>query len=350
MSNFIFRINRIKKMRILHAPVNCAGQAYILSRAQRRLGYKSDVLIFNQNYLDYKCDINLELANKKRINRYVVYIRNLIYCLRNYDVFHFHCGLSLLPNNLDLPILKFFGKKTIMQYWGSDIMQLDIAEKYTQWSFKELKEIYPNIDDSKQRQKIIRINSLVSQSIVGSPTLLMYSPKSIVVDKAIRLLDFPFIGVKNNNNNLTILHAPTHRKIKGTEDILKTIDRLKKEHFQFNFVLVEKKEHDEVIGYYNQADIIIDQLRQGPYGTLGTECMTLGKPVICWCNREIKNKYFLDCPVVIADRKTLYRELKKLVQNPRLRQKLAKQGRKYVEKNHDSVKIARKLIRIYQKV
>ena len=97
-------------MKVLHAPENIAGQASIIAKAQGALGVESDVLVFGQNVFDYKCDINLNLNTKPIIIKVPILMINFIKCLFKYDVFHFHFGASLLPYNIDLPILKIFRK------------------------------------------------------------------------------------------------------------------------------------------------------------------------------------------------------------------------------------------------
>ena len=57
---------------MLHAPENPAGQASTIVRSERELGIESDLLIFNQNYLDYDCDINLSLSEKLYASVYLV--------------------------------------------------------------------------------------------------------------------------------------------------------------------------------------------------------------------------------------------------------------------------------------
>src|SRR3990167_8876566 len=94
-----------KTLRILHSPVNSAGQAYLISRAQRKLGFKSDVIVFYQNFLDYENDKSLEIDKKPVFYRELIMLWNFLQCLLRYDIFHFHCGLSLLPYHWDLPIL-----------------------------------------------------------------------------------------------------------------------------------------------------------------------------------------------------------------------------------------------------
>lgn len=203
-------------MKILHAPENIAGQVSIISRAQRALGVKSDVLVFNQNIFNYECDVNLNLYNKPRIVKEVLLVLNFVRCLFKYNLFHFHFSNSLLPYNWDLPILKLFGKKIIMHYWGSDVIQGDIAINYYLFHMAEdLKKIYSN--DDKKREKISKINEYVDVSIVGDYSLSPFSPDSIVIRQAIDLTKLPFVGCETKRKIVKIVHAASDRKKKGNK-------------------------------------------------------------------------------------------------------------------------------------
>jgi glycosyltransferase involved in cell wall biosynthesis len=333
-------------MKVLHAPANVAGQASIISRAERSQGIKSDVLIFNQDYLEYECDYNLHLNKYPLIVRLMIIFGTFIFCLFKYDIFHFHYGLSLLPFNLDLKMYRFFNKKTLMHYWGSDIIQTDLSKKYTLLNEKIFDEIYPNINNDEKREKIKKTNSLVDVSIVGDYSLLPFSPGSRVIRQAIDLLSLPYVGCVPKNDLITIIHAPTRRGLKGTDYIISVIDQLKTEGFPIEFILVEKKPHREALEIFKKADIIVDDILQGPYGILTIECMALGKPVLDHIHESLVHHY-PGLPVINTTPDTLYSNLKELIKNPNLRIVIGERGREYVETHHDSNLIARQLIETY---
>src|SRR5659263_588252 len=291
-------------MKVLHAPYNISGQASMIAKAQRELGIESDVLVFDQNYIDYYCDINLSLSGKSIIIKNYLMMINFVKCFFKYDIFHFHFGFSLLPNNYDLPILKLFGKKTLMHYWGSDIRQSDIAIKYVHFkTLEELQKVYPAKDDDYKRK----------------------------------------------NEKIKIVHAPTAREKKGTNYVIAVIERLKQEKYNIDFILVEHKTHDEALEIYKKCDIIIDQIVLESHGTLAMEGMALGKPVLCRIDEEFVKDY-QDIPLVRTDPDNIYKNLKLLIENPDMRKSLGEKGRKYVEDVHDSKKIAEQLIKLYKSI
>jgi glycosyltransferase involved in cell wall biosynthesis len=335
-------------MRVLHAPVNMAGQATIISESLQNLGVESDVLVFNKHPFGYEGEKSLSLKNRLWIGEKIsILIYNFIRCTIIYDVFHFHFGLSLLPRNIDLPILNLLRKKTVMHYWGDDIRQNDIAVKYTCLSREDLAEVYTQRVDDAQRQKVRKLNKYIDASIVGDYSLLSYAPKSIVIKQAIDLSRWDYVGAGGKRVLIKIVHAPSNQRIKGTKYILSAIRRLKDEGKEIDFILLENMSNQQVRDHCKDADIVIDQLLLESYGIFAIECMALGKPVLCRIDDHFI-KYYSDIPIVVTDPETLYDNLKMLIQDPKLRQDLGEKGRRFVEKVHDSREIARQLIDLYK--
>jgi hypothetical protein len=338
-------------MRILHAPKNVAGQASMISRAQRKLGHTSDVMVFNQNRFNFECDINVGLDEYRAPLRPFIKLKYFMRVVRRYDVFHFHYGTSLLPWNLDLyyfaTIGRKLGKRVIMHYWGSDVIQIDLAKRYTLIPEATLHDIFPLNDDDKKRKEIGRTNSLVDLSIVGDYSLLPFSPKSLVVRQALDHHAIPFIGAGECDGAIRVVHAPTNRDIKGTSHIIKVIDRLRSEGMPLELVLVENLPHDEAMEVYKTAEIVVDDILQGPYGIFAMECMALGKPVLGRIDPSL-SQYYPGLPIISTTPETLHHDLMQLALDRQRRKDLGIKGREYIEKNHDSGMIAAQLVSLYE--
>jgi len=333
-------------MRVLHAPENIAGQATIIAEAQRRHGITSKVLVFQPSVYKFKYDYSLNLQSKNLVSKILTVFVAFISSIFQYDVFHFHYGKSFLPTNVDMLILRIFGKKVFMHFWGSDVIQSDIARQYTLFSQELFRQVYPHLNDIQTRKKIRRINKWAEKSIVGDYSLLPFSPESVVIRQAIDLSSLPFTGSINCGGSVKVVHAPTNRIIKGTDFIIKEIERLINDGFKIELILVENKKHEEAIEIYKKGDIIIDDILQGPYGILAIECMALGKPVLCRIDPKLK-KYYSDLPIVDTPPEMIYDNIKFLITHPEVRAELGLKGRQYVENNHDSQVVAKKLIDLY---
>lgn len=325
-----------------------AGQATILSESLRELGVESDVLLFNRHPFGYRGEKSLDLKERRWIGEKIAVLAyNFLRCVIDYDVFHFHFGLSLLPGNIDLPFLKLMGKKIVMHYWGDDIRQNDVAVKYTCLSREDLRELYPERVDELQRKKVEKLSKYVNKSIVGDYQLLPYSPQSIVIKQAIDLGRWDYVGAGKESGAVKIVHAPSNQKIKGTKHILSAINRLKDDGVNIDFVLLENMSNEQVKEHCKKADIVVDQLLLESYGIFAIECMALGKPVLCRIDNEFI-KYYPDVPIMITDPDNLYDNLNKLIEDTALREELGRKGRNFVEMVHDSHKIAVQLLDLYK--
>ncbi|MCM3100037.1 glycosyltransferase [Priestia megaterium] len=113
-------------------------------------------------------------------------------------------------------------------------------------------------------------------------------------------------------------------------------------------MLVENMSHKSVMEIYRQADIIIDQLCIEAFGMLSLERMALGKPVICYIPEDLIETYASELPIINANPKTIYNQLRSIISNGELLRNLGEKGRVYVERHHDSIKIAHQLKSLYE--
>ena len=339
----------MKQYRVLHAPINIAGQASMISKGQRELGIKSDVLCHNSNVLNYPCDFVLNLNEKKLSVHLYKRMKIFFYCLKNYDIFHFHFGMTLLPKHMDLYLLKMLGKKTIMHYWGSDVIQFGKIGEFSRIDKKDVADRIAKCDDATKAKMTQWMRKHVDVTIVGDYSLLPYSPTSIVVRQAIDIQGFPFVGAEWKGGAVRIVHAPTCRALKGTDHIIKAVERLKSEGYQIDFILVENMSNQQAIEIYRSADIVVDDVVLGPYGILAIECMAMGKPVLDFIHEKFVGHYH-DLPIVNTSPEMVYENLKQLINDPLRRESLGRQGRKYVEDNHDAVVVARSISEIYDRL
>jgi glycosyltransferase involved in cell wall biosynthesis len=139
---------------------------------------------------------------------------------------------------------------------------------------------------------------------------------------------------------IRVLHAPNHRGAKGTEFILRAVEKLKTEGLDVELILAERISNDEVRRLMRDVDILADQLILPGYGLNAIEGMASGLPVIA--NLEDRSatgvfrrySFLNECPIVSASPETFLDVLRTLVKNRALRQALERAGRVYVEKYH----------------
>ena len=111
---------------------------------------------------------------------------------------------------------------------------------------------------------------------------------------------------------------------------------------------MEGKTQEEAFEIYKTADIIVDQVFVGIYGVFSIECMAMGKPVVCYIDPRMKERYPEELPVISADRDEVEQRIEELILDGRKRRECGMAGRAYVENYHDYRAVAWLLKGIYE--
>jgi hypothetical protein len=264
---------------------------------------------------------------------------------RFFDLFHYHYGLSILPNHRDIKILRSLGKPVVMHHWGNDVRTREMATVNNRF-------VYTGDcpDSDKVHRDLTTLKEYITDAIVQDyevyPYVAPYYKRVHVIPIAINMRLFkpyyPDVDVRKP----TILHAPTNQDFKGTQYIEQAIEKLKLER-NFNYIRVEKMEHQKAIALYKKADIIIDQILCGSYGLLSVEGMAYGKPVVAYIREDLAAREDAP-PIHNANPETIYDVLKYLIDHPEVRHRSGVAGREYVKRSHDSNVVIKKIMDVYQ--
>lgn len=136
-----------------------------------------------------------------------------------------------------------------------------------------------------------------------------------------------------------VIHTPNHRGFKGTEFVVDAVERLRAEGLQVELVLLERVPNERVREVMATADILAEQFLIG-YALSGIEGMASGLAVMSNLESEFYTRIFRrfsfldECPILSTSPETLTANLRALVTNPALRERLGRAGRAYVEKYH----------------
>lgn len=139
---------------------------------------------------------------------------------------------------------------------------------------------------------------------------------------------------------LIVFHAPNHRRIKGTDLLIRACDELKAEgRDDFELVIYERRPNREVLAAMRDADIVADQFLGGGYALFAMEAMALEKPVLCYLRPDLKelwdrDSWGLECPIVDTPRHGIKDRLRWLMDHPEQRADLGRRGRAFVERYH----------------
>ena len=344
-----------RPLRIYYGPVNVVNGGRHLADVQRELGHFADFIVYWEGPIEAGgADFNFRIKGERRFVQVWTRLCFFLICLARYRVFHFYAGHSLLPWNLDLPVLRLFRKKLVMTYCGSDVRQTSVeASRNPYWKLIDDPQNKPERDAGKIR--MMRWHRLWVHRVTGSRNLYAHIrkvfPERQVVSHlfANNLLDLGRFPINEGTRDVPlIVHAPSQPRRKGTEYIEAVIDELTAEGYRFSYRRVEHLTQPEAFRVYTEeADIIIDQLLFGGVGSLCFEGMAAGKPVVGYLLEEVKGQFAPDIPLVNVTLDTLKERLIHLITHPDVRVELGRLGRAFAERHCDRQKTGRAMNELY---
>ncbi len=347
-------------LKILHCPTPTGGNSYGMAQGERGIGLDSTVMYYNKTWLDYPCDLNLQLNRSNQLSKYYKAISFFIKALCTYDVFHFNFGISLLSHphrglfGIDLPIYRWIGKKVIVTYNGCDArLQQDCgACQKADIRNKEEGACRIGLNDIEKQKRIRKFRKYADHIFALNPDLLRYLPKAEFLPYTISDFSKLCPNKRRCTNKFKIVHAPTSQQVKGTFYIQKAVDRICSEYKDVEFSLIQNVPNAKARLLLQQADVIIDQLLIGWYGGLAVEAMALEIPVICYIHEEDLNfippKMRDELPIIKASPNNIYKVLKETIEDRENLSLTGERSRAYVEKWHDPVKIAKRMKEVYE--
>ncbi|BDM79496.1 glycosyltransferase family protein [Acaryochloris marina] len=355
------------------------GNPQGLSKALNKLGIDSKSLALTQNYFNYKPDYVLWSKTDGLILREIKRLILLIKVLFLYDIIHYNFGTTIAyptwvikaHKNYIKAIIRFFyrqycwnlqlielniysllNKKIFITYQGNDARQGDFCLKNFEFNIASQvdDEFYNPESDALKRIMIQRMSKYCREVYALNPDLMHVLPKKtkFIPYSHVFLDEWTPHYNQLENRKLRIGHAPSNRKVKGTDIILNSLACLEKEGYEFELILVEGVSNSEAKKLYASVDVLIDQIFAGWYGGLAVEAMALGKPVLVYI-RELDLKFVPtemvnDFPFIQVNPNNIESKLRMILELPRKDLlALAKKSRAFVEKWHNPLDIASKI-------
>jgi glycosyltransferase involved in cell wall biosynthesis len=137
------------------------------------------------------------------------------------------------------------------------------------------------------------------------------------------------------------VRAHNGRNLKGTPAIVAAIERLRSEGVNVRLEFATGLPNTEVRFLQAQADVIVDQLNHGRYGATAREGMMLGRPTVCYINKnepvgEVNLESIETCPLVSADESSIHAVLRELLGNAEKRKEISHNSREFALKWHSA--------------
>lgn len=339
-----------RALRVFLGPVNYGTQAGVLASKLRELDVWAESITYSDGF-DRKTDQVINEPQTTSWKLITLFLRIRFFFRFNTFVFFF--GRTLLPQNLDLPFYRFFGKKVFIEYLGWDAQQAIYSiEKYRHTNAQYYKD---KPLDELQNEDIVKAKRIEKQAkyahtqIVCAPYL-----SEFVEDSVLLPLAFPCEQIRaspkqyTNGKTLRILHAPTHKGNKGTEFIEEALVRLRHNGYSFDYARIENVPHKELQKAYDDADLFIDQLLIGWYGTASIEAMAKGCPTVCFLRDSYSEHcpYYDKIPIINANPDSIYEILLQVFQGEFDLGRISYESLKFVHDVHSDSQVAARLLNI----
>ncbi|MDQ0207863.1 glycosyltransferase [Alkalicoccobacillus murimartini] len=332
-------------MKICHAPMEIAGQVGLINRMLREDGLTSAAFNYFQTSFDYPGTYPTDSYDMQKV---------ALAAIPHFDIFHFHNSGTFIGDFRDLEWIKKTGGKVIMHHRGTDVRTRVLAKNGADYE-NHYVNAESSLPDDMIHENLVTFSKYIDAAIVQDYELYKYvkpyyEKENVPIHVLPRLCminDYKPSYPSITTTRPLVVHAPSQREFKGTEEVEKAVVELQQE-IPFDFQLIENTTHKEATALYQNADIIVDQILCGMYGNLSVEAMALGKAVIAYIRPDLKETLPQTLPIQSANPDTIKEVLRGLLLDAHARHRLGVEGRNYVEAYHDAVTVTKKLKEIYQ--
>lgn len=349
-------------LKILHiAPFNTSGVPITFVKSERKLGHVSRLITFGKDRRNYEEDIclNLPLLDfwGTRVAKRIVshpgklQVNNRLQVKRD-------APLYWQPNGaFERALIRF--REKIWQskieklfreigFWDFDVYQLDGGLEFFRdgHTVRRLHALGKKIiccytgSDLRIRGVIQPIDAVSDLNVTLEFDHLSLHPNIHHVFFPFDVSSYPFRN-EPDSKIIKIGHAPTNREAKGSDVIISAIESLQAEH-PVELVLIENLSHKESLRLKSECHIFFDQIGDLGYGLNSLESLAMGIATCSSLPAGFEKKY-PEHPFVAVDKSNIKAQLKTLVENQNLRQKLGRKGRSWVQRHHDGVQVVKKI-------
>jgi hypothetical protein len=336
-------------MKVFHGPNNIGGMAGTLAAAQRLFGHEAVAYCHDLPKFGFTYDRAMPSALAAP-DALAEFMRTEA---MTFDVFHFYFGESILgPHLHDVPYLLKNDKKVFFYFCGCDVrIAKEVIAKYPVSACRTCWPVSCSPNRNWAREVALEMATGI---FVSTPDLLEFLPNSVLLPQPILSRRFARLARRSDEDDETdrtrpirVVHAPSHRMIKGTSHVIAAIAALQARGIAVELVLLEGMPHDHAMEVCAGADIAVDQVLLGAYGQFSAEMMALGKPVICYIRDDLRPHYAEDLPVISAEPETLEAALLSLIETRMEWRTIGEAGRRYAARVHDSIAVAERALGFY---
>jgi hypothetical protein len=266
-------------------------------------GHVVTLASYGDSYKDYKRDIDFTYPNQYRIiNKIVKHIYPIkkVYKLKNYDIVQFinpmifsskyginqHLIEKLLLNN-DKTFLVATGTDPIFWHYGKQLLKYNPLDY---WKEIDRKGSLLNVET----EKALKWNIYLANKVNGIiPSMLEYRIGYKEFPNLMNIIPLPYNfqdypePSQLTGNKIKVFHGISRFGYKGSEHIIKDMERIKLKYpNDFNIKIEQKLSYNKYVQEVKNADVLIDQLYSHSWGYNAILGMALGKIVLSGAEPE----------------------------------------------------------------
>jgi glycosyltransferase involved in cell wall biosynthesis len=294
-------------MKIAHIN-NISGIACIIAEQQKREGHEVDVFVFNDTI--FKQFGGSKLNYWSPLDRWKFFRK-----LRDYDIWHYHYPYGSLRRSLEK---RKTNKIYLKHYHGNDLR-------------------------GRQEENFC---------LVSTPDLLKYAPNGKWLPNPIDLKEILATREELSNTEMQenqivkVAHYPYYKNYSGLDYYSDALSSLQKEQ-KCEIINILNRPHLQALRNMGTSDVIIGKILPdvGWFGKFELEGMALGKPVVAYVSEELYEKY--DPPIYRTTKDTFKKDLEAIFEDRHERERLSREGPKYVRNNHSIESVVEKVMKCY---
>jgi hypothetical protein len=247
----------------------------------------------------------------------------------------------------EYPLLKRLGKKIVSMHIGPDVRHASAYDQelaHLGGPGASMRTLFPSWATDKLARPLrnLRYAELYSDVIVSQPNQAGLALRPY--QHFFAPINLSRVRAKVPGREVpVVLHAPSRRDIKGTAEVMSALDELEREGVRFERRFLEGRPNPEVLKEIADADVVVDQLHLPLHGRLGVEAMAAGC-ALATCNRADWEPFPATRPIWHIDVANVKSRLRTLLTDRALRVRLAREGRRHVERHHGHVAVARRVL------
>lgn len=235
----------------------------------------------------------------------------------------------------DAARLRAAGLAVGLVFHGSEIRDPKLHAQRYEWSpFRDPKDPLT----ARLQRQVDKLAPLVAEfdgpTFVSTPDLLDDLPGATWLPVVVDLSVWTPGGEPLRRDRPLVVHAPSHRALKGTELIEPLLAELEAEGL-ITYRRIEGVPTASVPALIRDADVVLDHFGVGNYGVLTCEAMATGRVSISHIHERVRARVPVEIPTIEATPATLADVLRRVLADRDWARSVAARGPEFVRDWHD---------------